>query len=358
MHHLFPTLPMQRHARVHEMNTQVSSALPITPLGAASAAPLAPASRKTLVWVSVLVLVAIALTFVLKGYQLFQATMVLSYAIALLGLNILTGYNGQISLGHGAFYAIGAYTTGILMEHASMPYWLTIPSAGVVCLLVGYLFGRPALKLEGLYLALATFALGVAMPQLLKYKHLEPWTGGVQGIVLMKPAAPFGLPLNEDQWVYLFALIVTVIMFVIAHNLLESGSGRAMRAIRDHAMAAESMGVDNSHYKAMTFGVSAAFTGIGGALSAIAVQFVAPDSFTLFLSISLLVGIVVGGVGTLYGAIFGAIFIMFVPTFAEKVSKAAPWAVYGAVLIIFMFVMPGGVVGLLRKLRARFGRAG
>ncbi|MGO4391230.1 branched-chain amino acid ABC transporter permease [Variovorax sp. M-6] len=307
-------------------------------------------------WVSVLILLAIGITFVARGYQLFQATMVLSYAIALLGLNILTGYNGQISLGHGAFYAIGAYTTGILMEHAGAPYWLTIPAAAVVCLTVGYLFGRPALKLDGLYLALATFALGVAMPQLLKYKHLEAWTGGVQGIVLMKPAAPFGLPLTEDQWLYLFALFVAVVMFFIAHNLLQSGSGRAMRAIRDHAMAAEAMGVDNNHYKAMTFGVSAAFTGVGGAISAIAVQFVAPDSFTLFLSISLLVGIVVGGVGTLYGAIFGAIFIMFVPSLAEKVSKAAPWAVYGVVLIAFMFAMPGGVVGLLRKIQARLAR--
>ncbi|GER14474.1 branched-chain amino acid ABC transporter permease [Variovorax boronicumulans] len=324
---------------------------------AADARATVKPSRSPLVWVGLLIVLAIGITFVARGYQLFQATMVISYAIALLGLNILTGYNGQISLGHGAFYAIGAYTTGILMEHAGVPYWLTVPAAAVVCLIVGYLFGRPALKLEGLYLALATFALGVAMPQLLKYKHLEAWTGGVQGIVLMKPAAPFGLPLNEDQWLYLFSLFVAVVMFFIAHNLLQSGSGRAMRAIRDHAMASEAMGVDNSHYKAMTFGVSAAYTGVGGALSAIAVQFVAPDSFTLFLSISLLVGIVVGGVGTLYGAIFGAIFIMFVPSLAEKVSKAAPWAVYGVVLIAFMFAMPGGVVGLLRKLQARFARA-
>lgn len=325
--------------------------------GSVDARASAKPSRSPLVWVGLLIALAIGITFVARGYQLFQATMVISYAIALLGLNILTGYNGQISLGHGAFYAIGAYTTGILMEHAGVPYWLTVPAAAVVCLIVGYLFGRPALKLEGLYLALATFALGVAMPQLLKYKHLEAWTGGVQGIVLMKPAAPFGLPLNEDQWLYLFSLFVAVVMFFIAHNLLQSGSGRAMRAIRDHAMASEAMGVDNSHYKAMTFGVSAAYTGVGGALSAIAVQFVAPDSFTLFLSISLLVGIVVGGVGTLYGAIFGAIFIMFVPSLAEKVSKAAPWAVYGVVLIAFMFAMPGGVVGLLRKLQARFARA-
>ncbi|PLC04498.1 branched-chain amino acid ABC transporter permease [Variovorax sp. RO1] len=329
----------------------------MAPLAVPANARSTKPSRSPLMWVGLLIALAIGITFVARGYQLFQATMVISYAIALLGLNILTGYNGQISLGHGAFYAIGAYTTGILMEHAGVPYWLTVPAAAVVCLIVGYLFGRPALKLEGLYLALATFALGVAMPQLLKYKHLEAWTGGVQGIVLMKPAAPFGLPLNEDQWLYLFSLFVAVVMFFIAHNLLQSGSGRAMRAIRDHAMASEAMGVDNSHYKAMTFGVSAAYTGVGGALSAIAVQFVAPDSFTLFLSISLLVGIVVGGVGTLYGAIFGALFIMFVPSLAEKVSKAAPWAVYGVVLIAFMFAMPGGVVGLLRKLQARVARA-
>jgi branched-chain amino acid transport system permease protein len=330
------------------MNTTTSS----LPMGAAAPATTA---RRAMRWPWVLLAIALAsgLLFVLKGYQLFQATMVLAYAIALLGLNMLTGYNGQISLGHGAFFALGAYAAGILMEHAGAPYWATVPAAAVVCLAVGYLFGRPALKLEGLYLALATFALGVAMPQLLKYKHLEAWTGGVQGIVLIKPDAPFGLPLSQDQWLYVFALGVTVVMFLIAHNLLSSGTGRAMRAIRDHAMAAEAMGVDNRHYKSMTFGVSAAYTGVGGALSAIAVQFVSPDSFTLFLSISLLVGIVVGGVGTLWGAFFGAIFIMFVPNLAEQVSKAAPWAVYGVVLIAIMFAMPGGVMGLLNKLRTR-----
>ena len=341
---------------MNTLNTTARTTLAQASVPAARRGGFAPGWIATL---AIVALFAIAITFVAKGFQLFQATMVLSYAIALLGLNILTGYNGQISLGHGAFYAIGAYTTAILMEHGGMAYWATLPAAAVVCLAVGYAFGRPALKLDGLYLALATFALGVAMPQLLKYKHLEAWTGGVQGIVLMKPEAPFGLPLTADQWLYLFALFVTVIMFVIAHNLLQSGSGRALRAIRDHAMAAEAMGVDNKHYKSMAFGVSAAYTGVGGALSAIAVQFVAPDSFTLFLSISLLVGIVIGGVGTLWGAIFGAVFIMFVPSLAEKVSKAAPWAIYGVVLIAIMFAMPGGVVGMLRKIQDRFkARAG
>jgi branched-chain amino acid transport system permease protein len=279
--------------------------------------------------------------------------MVLSYAIALVGLNILTGYNGQISLGHGAFFALGAYAAGMLIEHAGMPYWLTVPSAGLICLVLGYLFGRPALKLEGLYLALATFALGVAMPQLLKYKALEPWTGGVQGIILMKPDAPFGIKLNADQWVYIFALIVAIVMFWLARNMINSSTGRALRAVRDHAMAAQAMGVDNAHYKSMAFGVSAAYTGVGGALSAIAVQYVSPDSFNLFLSISLLVGIVVGGIGTLWGALFGAVFIMFVPSLAESISKAAPWAIYGVVLILLMFLMPGGVVGLFNKLTGR-----
>ena len=308
-----------------------------------------------LTWRSIVFSVALAvgLAFVAEGYHLFQATMVLAYAIALLGLNMLTGYNGQISLGHGAFFALGAYVAAILMEHAGAPYWSTLPAAAAICLVVGYLFGRPALKLEGLYLALATFALGVAMPQLLKYKQLDAWTGGAQGIVLMKPDALFGLPLTQDQWLYLFTLAVAVLMFVIAHNLLQSGIGRAMSAILDHAIAAEAMGVDNRHYKSMTFGVSAAYTGVGGALSAIAVQFVSPDSFTLFLSISLLVGIVVGGVGTLWGAFFGALFIVFVPSLAEKVSKAAPWAIYGVLLIAIMFAMPGGVMGLLRTINER-----
>ncbi|CAN5526397.1 branched-chain amino acid ABC transporter permease [soil metagenome] len=326
-----------------------------------SSLPLAarPRASSAVPWVLALIVAAAALAFFAKGYVLFQATMVLSYAIALVGLNLLTGYNGQISLGHGAFFAIGAYTVGILVDRADVPYWAGVPAAAVVCLVVGYVFGRPALKLQGLYLALATFALGVVTPQLLKYKHLEPLTGGVGGIVLMKPEAPFGLPLTADQWFYLYALAVTVVMFWIAHNLIVSGTGRAMRAIRDQEIAAESMGVDNSHYKSMTFGVSAAFTGVGGALSALAVQFVSPDSFTMFLSISLLVGVVVGGVGTLWGALFGAVFIMFVPSLAETVTKDAAWGVYGVVLILFMFVMPGGVMTLLSKIRARFaGKTG
>lgn len=308
-----------------------------------------PLSKLQNIFILGFCIIAFGLTFVAKDFQLFQATMVISYAIALLGLNILTGYNGQISLGHGAFFAIGAYSTAMLMEYGSLPYWATIPFTALLCLFVGYLFGRPALKLEGLYLALATFALGVAMPQLLKYKAFEQWTGGAQGLVLMKPDAPFGLDLTPDQWLYIFSLSIAAFLFFIAYNLVNSSTGRALVAIRDHALAAEAMGINNRHYKSMAFGISAAYTGVGGAISAIAVQFVSPDSFTIFLSISLLVGIVVGGIGTIWGALFGALFIMFIPSLAEKISSSAPWAIYGAVLILFMFVMPSGAIGVINK---------
>ncbi len=313
-------------------------------------------SRRNLILIAVLLLAACTLPFLVSNYRTFQFTLVLVYAIALLGLNILTGYNGQISLGHGAFYAIGAYTAAILMDKFGFPYWATLPVAGVVCLVVGFLFGLPALRLEGIYLALATFALGVSLPQLLKYHHLEKWTGGVQGIVITKPEAPFGLPLNPDQWLYYFTLAVMILMFFLAWNLLRGRIGRALIAIRDQHVAAEAMGVNSSIYKSLTFGVSALYTGVAGALGAIAVQFVAPDSFNIFLSITFLVGVVIGGLASIPGAIYGAIFIQFIPNIADELSKAAPWAIFGIFLIGFVYAMPFGINGAIRMLLARLAR--
>ena len=310
-------------------------------------------TKRNIFLILILLVLACALPFVVSNYRTFQLTLVLVYAIALLGLNILTGYSGQISLGHGAFYALGAYCAAILMDKAGVPYWATVPAAGAVCFVAGFLFGLPALRLEGLYLALATFALGVAMPQLLKYHHLEKWTGGVQGIVIPKPEAPFGLPLNADQWLYFFTLAVMLAMFVLGWNLLRGRVGRALTAIRDHAIAAEAMGVHNALYKSTAFGVSALYTGVAGALGAIAVQFVAPDSFNIFLSIVFLVGIVVGGLASISGALYGALFIQFVPNIADEISKAAPWAVFGIFMIGFVYLMPTGVAGAVRLLSAR-----
>lgn len=293
-------------------------------------------------------LIAVAVPFVLEGFIVFQLTMVMVYAIAIMGLNILTGFNGQFSLGHSAFFAIGAYTAAILMDQFQVPYGLTLPLAGLVAFTAGFLFGLPALRLEPIYLALATFALAVAMPQFLKLTPLEHWTGGVQGIVIVKPDAPFGLPLSQDQWLYLFTAGVGLLLYLGARNLIASRTGRAIAAIRDNPIAARAMGVNISLYKTMTFGVSALYTGVAGALSAIVIQFVAPDSFTFALSVALLVGMVIGGVGWLPGSLLGGAFILFVPNIAEGVSKGLSGAVYGVILLLIIYAMPSGAGGLLR----------
>jgi branched-chain amino acid transport system permease protein len=298
-----------------------------------------------------LVVVAAIVPFVLSGFRLFQLTQVFIYAIALLGLNILTGYNGQISLGHGAFYALGAYTGAIMMDRWNVPFLLTLPVAGALCLGAGFLFGIPALRLEGLYLALATFSLALAVPQILKY--FEHWTGGSQGIVLSKPDAPFGVRLTADQWLYFVSLAVLLVLMVVAWNLLRGRTGRALIAIRDHHIAAEAMGVNSALYKSLAFGVSAGYTGVAGALSAGAIAFVAPDAFNVFLSITFLVGIVIGGLASIAGAVWGALFIQFVPNWAQDISKAAPWAIYGVFLIVFMYTMPRGIAGAIRAVRTR-----
>jgi len=305
-----------------------------------------------------LVFIAAALLvplFFASGYQLFQLTLVVAYALSVLGKNLVTGYGGQVSLGQGAFYAVGAYTTAILMEHFNVPYWATIPAAAITTGMVGLALGLPALRLGGLYLALVTFAMAVSVPQLLKYKLFENWTGGVQGIVLLKPDAPFGLSLDPDQWLYLFTFVVGTALFLAASNLVRSRIGLAMMAIRDQPLAAEAMGIELARYKTLTFGVGALFAGVGGALGAIAVGFVSPDSFTIALSLTLFVGMVIGGAASISGAIYGAIFIVFVPNIAEEISKAVPGAIFGLILILFMFFAPGGIASLvatqMRRLR-------
>lgn len=277
-----------------------------------------------------------------KNFIIFQLTMLLIYGLAVLALNILTGGSGQFSLGQSAFYAVGAYTSAILMEHANINYALTLPIAGIVCFGFGYLFGKPALRLSGVYLALATFALATAMPQLLKLGFFEHWTGGVQGLVVTKPDAPFGLPMSQDMWLYYFTLAITIGIYIASVNLLKSRSGRAFMAIRDNEIAASAMGVDVALYKTLAFGVSAGITGVAGGLGAIAVQFVAPDGYTIVLAISLFLGMVVGGVGWLPGSLVGSAFIIFVPNMAECVSKGLSGAVFGVLLFIVIFLVPHG----------------
>src|SRR6201996_5259834 len=281
----------------------------------------------------VLALLIVTPLFV-KNFIIFQMTMLLVYGLAVLALNILTGGSGQFSLGQSAFYAVGPYPPAILMETYNVNYALTLPVSGVICFAFGFLFGLPALRLSGIYLALATFALATAMPQLLKLNVFEPWTGGVQGLVVTKPDAPFGLPISQDMWLYYVTLVAPVAIYIFSVTLLRSRSGRAFMAIRDNEIAASAMGVNVALYKTLAFGVSAGITGVAGALGAIAVQFVAPDSYTITLAIQLFLGMVVGGVGWLPGSIVGSAFIIFVPNLAEGVSKGLSGAVFGVIYLL------------------------
>ena len=306
----------------------------------------------------------LAFPFLASGYHIYQGAQTLIYAIALLGLNLLTGFNGQISLGHGAFFAIGAYGTAVFAVKLGLPYWAAIPLASAVCFVAGFLFGFPALRFGGLYLALATFALAVATPQILAFKGFETWTGGFQGVILTKPKAPFGLPLNPDQWLYLVCLFSAAALYWAARNLAKGRVGRALVAIRDHPIAAEAMGVNAALFKTSCFGVSALYAGVAGGLSAIAVGFVSPESFGLALSLSFLVGVVIGGLASLGGVIFGALFIEFVPNLADQLSvnfgesaKALPGAIYGVLLILAMAAAPAGVAGAARAISKRSARA-
>ena len=289
----------------------------------------------------ILVLLLIVPLFV-KNFIIFQLTQLLYLGLAILALNILTGGSGQFSLGQSAFHAVGAYVSAVLMEHFGWNYALTLPVAGVICFGFGFMFGQPALRLSGVYLALATFALATAMPQLLKLGFFEHWTGGVQGLVVTKPDAPFGLPMSRDMWLYYFTLAITIGIYIASVNLLKSRSGRAFMAIRDNEIAASAMGINVAMYKTLAFGVSAGITGIAGGLGAIAVEFVAPDSFTITLAIQLFLGMVVGGVGWLPGSIIGAAFIIFVPNIAEGVSKGLSGAVFGVLLFLVIFLVPHG----------------
>lgn len=330
--------------------------------------------KRTPVWIWIAVGLAALLpvvggrTGLISNFYFLQLSLMIVYSIAVLGLNLLTGFNGQISLGHGAFFAVGAYVTAILIDRYEIHYLATLPIAMIVCFIVGYLFGLPALRLEGHYLALATFGLAIAVPQFLKYRHFEPFTHGVQGINIFKPDTPFGLPFSPDQWLFLVVLACAVVMFWVARNLVDSRVGRAMMAIRDQPLAADTMGINSAQTKAITFGISALYVGLAGALHAIIFEFVSPDSFRFELSIALLVGAVVGGIATLAGAAIGGFFVQFIEKYADAATKLVtqavhlpielePWTIYGIVLIVLMYTMPmgiaGGVGALWRKWRAR-----
>jgi branched-chain amino acid transport system permease protein len=284
------------------------------------------------------------------------------FFIALVGLGVLTGYSGQISLGHGAFMAVGGYTTAILsVDHGVRDLW-TIPIAGAVAGAAGLLVGLPALRLSGLYLALVTFGIAISFPQLLKkYGH---FTGGTTGKILNLPQAPFGFHATPNDWLYYLTWGIALVLLACAWLLLRFRPGRTWQAIRDSEIAATSSGVRIASYKTLAFGVSAFYAGIAGSLYAIATAYVSPETYPIQLSIFLVVGLAVGGLGSLAGLLGGAALIYYLQNHAGAVAGWAnhlpylsidpsqpgiPSVVFGAVLILVMVLLPFGVGGLLRR---------
>jgi branched-chain amino acid transport system permease protein len=320
------------------------------------------ATLRTLLAFVALAVVMLVLPAFVNDFRAQQLAYVGIYLVALVGLNILTGYTGQISLGHGAFMAIGGYTSAILMVDHGVKDIVTIPIAIVVSGAVGVLFGLPAARLSGLYLALATFAIAVATPSVIK--RFEGFTGGGSGINLfgtpeltasLTPVRIAGFELTFNNWLYYLAWVVALIGYVIGWLILRGRTGRAFRAVRDSETAAVSSGVDLTRTKVLAFGISAAYAGAAGSLFAIATTFVNPDAFPVALSIFLLVGVVVSGLGSLTGLIVGAVFIQFMPLWAQSISKSpgAPAVVYGVILILVVLALPGGASGLVSRLAQR-----
>jgi branched-chain amino acid transport system permease protein len=294
----------------------------------------------------------------LSDFRTSQVAYVGIYFIAILGLNILTGYTGQISLGHGAFMAIGGYTTAILVGHHGVKDLWTIPLAGLVAGVAGLVVGIPALRFSGLYLALVTFAIAVALPSVLK--KFDHFTGGTQGINLFGVKGMTGTlgitvlghKLTFNEWIYYLSWTVAVVLLAVAWALLRSRPGRTFRAIRDSEVAAASSGVNLPLNKTLAFGISAFYAGVAGSLFAIATTFVSPETFPIILSLYLVIGAAVAGLGSLAGLAVGAVFIQYLPDLSQQISKSpgAPSVIYGVVLIAVMLILPTGAGGLVKKI--------
>jgi branched-chain amino acid transport system permease protein len=283
------------------------------------------------------------------------------FFIAIVGLNLLTGYTGQISLGHGALMAIGGYTTAALVVHEHWRDVWTIPLAGIAAGIVGFLIGLPALRLSGLYLALATFGFAVAMPSLLR--KFSGLTGGGQGLRLLEEAplqvtglsgtvTIFGHSMTQNHFLYYLTWGIGLLGFVVAWLIVRGRFGRTFRAVRDSEVAAASAGIGLARTKILAFAISGVYAGVAGSLLAIQDEIVNPLSFTFLLSILILVGTVVGGLGSLPGMVLGALFVQYLPDLSTRVSSAqgVPDFVYGAAIILVMILLPTGAGGLLRRL--------
>lgn len=311
-------------------------------------------------WYGLLGVALVAAPFVLSEYLISQLHFVCIYSIVGFGLMLLVGFTGQISLGHAAFLAVGAYTEALL-QGAGMPLWVSLPSAALFSAAAGIVIGIPALRLKGIYLAIATLAFNVIVEEIIT--RWEGLTGG-NGGKHVKPAELFGFVLDSDVSFYFLCLALAVLSCIMLINLLRSPTGRAFVAIRDSEISASCMGVNLAKYKTMSFAISAALTGVGGALYAHKITFISPEQFTLLASIELVTIVIIGGIGSLHGAVFGAAFIIVLPQVIAVAKDYLPSGaagisglqaiVFGVLLVAFIIFEPMGIYGRWLKVRTWF----
>jgi len=297
-----------------------------------------------------LIALGVAFLFVplfFKSFVVYEVSVALTYAIAILGLNILMGFNGQISVAHGVFFALGAYTTAIMTTRYGINPFLTIPLSVAIAAAFGLFVGIPALRWQGLPLAFITFGLAVITPPMAL--RLEPITKGAMGISFQKPLVPFGWSISQDNYLYYICLLGAVFYVLVARRLLSGNTGRALRASRDNDLIAEAVGINLAATRIVAFAVSAAFAGFGGALFSLVNGFVSPESFQMTKSFDFLVGSIVGGITSIGGAFIGALFVIFLPDWSSNISLAGAGIVYAVVLIGMMLVAKEGIVGLAKS---------
>lgn len=318
------------------------------------------------VWLFLFIIMLSTLPLWGNPYIIYLINLSCIAVVAALGLNLLVGYTGQISLGHSAFVALGAYTTAILSSKVGVPFWICLVASGCVAAVIGFGLGIPCLRLKGLYLAMATMAFSVVVEYV-----IITWgslTGGVRGINVARVVI-FGYPLDSDNKIYYFLLLCTALTILAIKNLVRTRVGRAFIAIRDRDIAAEVMGVNITAYKVMAFTISSFFAGIAGSMYSYTMSYIHPEHFTLLLSIQYLAMIIAGGLGTVLGSIFGAVFIVLVPELIKAIARTLEilipalkgkydeeWniAAFGLLIIIFLIFEPGGLNGIWGRIKTCF----
>ncbi len=294
-----------------------------------------------------LLLLAVVVPVTLEDFTLFQLSRVVCIGIAVISLDLLTGHAGQISVGQGALFGLGAYTTIILIQRLQVPYPLAIVGGVVLCFVVGLVIGLPALRIRGLNLGLITLAAALLFPALLK--SFDGLTGGVFGMGITPPGPPPGLSLTSPQWLFVLSIAFLALVLLVVSNVLRSRFGTGLDAIRVDENMALAVGVEVRRTKVLVFALSSAIAGFGGGLYQLSIGSATPDTYALVLSLSMLFAAVVGGLRSRLGSLIGAAFVVFVPDYTAALGDRGPQLVYAAVLLLTVYLMPGGVVRLLKR---------